>query len=187
MRTIKTTSPADRFNYAVNVVLEHEGIESNDSEDPGGLTRYGITLSFLKANNIDVDGKGGIDHDDIKAIDEKMAKYIYKTYVWDKYNYDAINSLYLATKILDMAVNMGNMQAHKLVQRAVNHCGYHLEIDGVLGPKTLAALNEISLHGKESDLKYELQDEQKVFYEDLAHDKPKLKVFLKGWLKRAAF
>src|SRR5690606_28086497 len=112
----------------------------------------------------------------------EKAKAIYKKYWWDKYHYEAINSLAIATKILDMAVNMGAKQATELVQKAANWCGHNLKEDGILGAKTLAAINEISLHGREDEFMDEIIDQQKWFYEHLAEDKPVLNVFLKGWL-----
>jgi lysozyme family protein len=177
----------NRFQKAVSVVLDHEGLFTNNPSDPGGATNYGISLRFLKNYGIDINDDGQINLKDIEELKPSQAQEIFKKYWWDKYNYDAINSLYLATKIFDMAVNMGAQQAHKLVQEALSYCGHKLEVDGVLGSKTLAAINEVILHNREDDLKYEIQEEQKWFYEHLADDKPALKVFLKGWLKRASW
>lgn len=180
-------TPKDRFNSAVAVVLEHEGRFSDDKNDPGGATDYGISLRFLKTYGIDINDDGQINIMDIKSLTKDKAKQIFKQYWWDKFHYEAINSLYIATKVFDMAVNMGASQAHKLVQRACNQCGHNLVVDGILGGKSLGAINEISLHGREEDLKYEIQDEQKWFYEHIAEANPKLKVFLKGWLRRASW
>ncbi len=184
---IQGSSRQDNFNSAIAVVLEHEGLFTNIPQDPGGGTIYGISLRFLKNYGIDVNDDGQINLKDIEALELSEAREIYKKYWWDKYNYQAINSPYLATKIFDMAVNMGAQQAHKLVQEALSYCGHKLEVDGVLGAKTLAALNEVTLHNREEDLKYEIQEEQKWFYEHLAQNNPKLFVFLKGWLKRASW
>lgn len=178
-------TPQDRYNWAVNVILEHEGLFSENYDDPGGATNYGISLRFLKEYGIDINDDGQINLMDVKSLTLNEVKKIYKQYWWDKYHYEAINSLYIATKIFDMAVNMGAQEATILTQRACNACGHNLKVDGILGGKTLGALNEISLHGCEEDLKYELQEEQKWFYEHLCEEKPELKVFLNGWLSRA--
>lgn len=180
-------TPQERFDYAVKPVFEHEGLFSNNPADPGGATNYGISLRFLKNHGIDINDDGQIDLMDVKSLTPQKAKAIYKKYWWDKYHYEAINSLAIATKILDMAVNMGAEQATKLVQRAANYCGHNLVVDGILGAKTLAAINEISQHNREQDFMDEIIDEQKWFYEHLAEEKPALKVFLKGWLRRASF
>ena len=39
------------FDQAVHVILEHEGGYSNDKDDPGGETRYGISkLAYPDVN-----------------------------------------------------------------------------------------------------------------------------------------
>ena len=43
-------TPQGRFDYAVNVVLCHEGGYSNDEADPGGETNFGITHIDLEAH-----------------------------------------------------------------------------------------------------------------------------------------
>ena len=181
---IKLTAE-DRYDWAANIVLEHEGLFSDNTADKGGATNYGISLRFLKNQGIDINDDGQINLMDIKSLTAKKAKKIYKQYWWDKYNYEAINSIYIATKIFDMAVNMGAHQAHILTQRACNYCGYSLKEDGILGAKSVGVLNEICLYGRQQDLKYEIEDEQKWFYENLVKEQPTLKIFLQGWLKRA--
>lgn len=181
-------TPQKRFDFAVNVVLRHEGGFSNDKNDRGGPTNYGISLRFLNEMGIDLNHDEQIDIDDIKEVHFSDAIDIYKKYFWDKYHYEAINSLAVATKIFDMAVNMGSRQAHKIAQISCGSCGHSgLVVDGILGPKTLGALNEISLHGRESDLMDELVNEQKWFYQYLAEHNPNLRIFLKGWINRAAY
>lgn len=177
-------TPQGRFDYAVKVVLNHEGGYSNDPDDPGGETNFGITQADLKEHMNDF----SLFPQDVKDLTQIEAEYFYKKVYWDKYNYNAINSLRIATKIFDMAVNMGAHEAHELVQRALGYCGYsHLSIDGILGGHTLAAINETCLHGRDQDLMNELINEAKWFYEHLVEKKPKLKKFLNGWLKRASW
>lgn len=176
-------SSQERFDSAVNVVLEHEGGYSNNPKDPGGETNFGITHIDLQAHarelNLPLD---------VKELTRVEAEYFYKKVYWDEYNYNAINSLPIATKIFDMAVNMGAHEAHELVQRALGYCGYsNISVDGVIGVHTLAAINEVTLHGRESDLMDELVNEAKWFYDYLVEEKPTLKKFLNGWLKRASW
>jgi len=180
-------NPQKRFDFAVNVVLKHEGGFSSNPDDPAGETNFGISLRFLKEFGIDINHDKLIDINDIKEIHFSDAVDIYKKYFWDKYNYEAINSLAVATKIFDMSVNMGPKQAHTIAQEACNYNGHQLVIDGILGPNTIAALNEISLHGREQDLMNDIVEGQTFFYESLAKDHPQLQVFLKGWMNRAVY
>lgn len=171
----------NNFDSAINVILEHAGGYSNDHEDSGGETNFGITQksldSWWKLLDIPATVK------DLLRVD--AIKY-YKNVWWEKYNYGAINSLSIATKIFDMAVNMGTEEAHKLVQRALNCCGYHIVVDGILGDDTLYFINKINSQGGDKTLKWELCDEQKWFYEHLVEEHPELEKFLAGWLNRAA-
>lgn len=176
--------PQNRFNYAINVILEHEGLLSDGAHDSGGLTKYGISLRYLKDEKIDINKDGDSDKDDIRALSKQEAIAIYKKDWWDKYNYEAINDVKVATKIFDMAVNMGPIEAHKLTQQALNHLLMSkLQVDGVLGAKTIASIN--AQH--EGDMLQELREEQKDFYLRLITNKPALKIYEKGWLARAAW
>ncbi len=181
------TTAQKRFDFAVKEVLKHEGGFSNNPSRTGGATEYGISLRFLQEMGIDINHDDQINIKDVKDVHFSDAVDIYKKYWWDKYDYNAINSLPVAAKIFDMAVNMGASQAHRIVQESCNYLGYDLDVDGILGAKTLFALNEITLHGREEDLMLELIDNQKWFYEHLAEENPSVRVFLKGWLNRAAW
>lgn len=169
-----------RFDYAVNIVLNNEGGYSNDPDDPGGATNFGITKSDLNEH-----GKSLNLPTSVQELTIDDAKTFYKTIYWDRYHYEAINSLTIATKVFDLAVNMGPQEAHKLIQRALKWSGYGVEEDGVLGPKTLAAINQMCLYNREQDLDDEIKAEASHYYEHITEENPKLYKFLKGWLKRA--
>lgn len=177
-------TPQGRFDFAVNVLLGHEGGYSNDPDDPGGETNFGITQADLNEHMKDITSFPS----NVKDLTKIEAEYFYKVVYWDKYNYNAINSLSIATKLFDMCVNMGAHEAHELAQRALGYCGYSsLAVDGILGGHTLAAINEVCLHGREEDLMNELINEAKWFYEHLVEEKPVLKKFLNGWIDRASW
>ena len=180
-------TPAERYDYAASVVLLHEGKYTDHPNDPGGATNYGISLRFLKSAGIDIDGDGEIDIHDIMAMDKSKAKDIYKKCWWDRYHYKAINDLLIATKVFDLAVNMGAQQAGIIVQTAVNDLqAATISVDGILGGKSIGAINALCQKGRELELLNAIRDEAAQFYVRLAKKKPDLKVFLKGWLSRAA-
>lgn len=173
---------SSKFENSFKVLMNHEGGYSNYKEDHGGETKYGITQSELTR----VFKKLSLP-DNVKDLSEEDAKKYYKSEWWDKFNYEKIDSEYIAIKTLDMAVNMGAHQAHEILQIAINHCGHKIPVDGVIGGKTLGSINLIIKNNKGGDLKEEIIEEQSNFYLNLVKHKPQLKKFTKGWLKRAAY
>lgn len=100
---------------------------------------------------------------------------------WDKLHLD-LPPFRQALLLYDAAVNCGCKQAVKFSQRGFNACPTRLAplvVDGLMGPKTLAALE------KDTDcLTRKILDARRDFYRTLAANKPSQKVFLKGWLNR---
>ena len=174
------TTPKERFDYAVNIILDHEGGYTNDPHDPGGETAYGITDYDINSSPKEL---GLPAHLKDLTIDD--AKRYYKSEWWDKYGFNDITSLPIATKIFDMAVDMGASEAFKLVQYALIHCGEAVVVDSILGLKTIAAINELYLFGCDGVFKEELVMQSTDFYEQIVSEKPMLKEFLPGWLARA--
>lgn len=157
-----------RFNYAVDVVLRHEGGYVDDPRDPGGATKYGISKRSYPQLNI-------------KALTRVEAAQIYHDDWWARYGYTDIRDLDLATKVFDTAVNMGAKRANKILQQAVNDAGGHLAEDGVLGPKSKAAVNG---HSPRAVLRH-FRARQARYYVRLVLRRQSLEKFLNGWLNRA--
>ena len=178
------------FEEAVKVVLKHEGKFNDDPHDAGHATNYGISLRFLQLTNKDINADGAIDIKDILALDPFTAKKIYKEEWWNKHNYDLIKSQIIATKIFDLAVNMGASQCHVLVQNALNEVRkstdslYVVKVDGIFGPYSIAATNHLIQINKESQLLRQIKLNAGHFYSALALKRPNLKRFLNGWMYR---
>jgi len=176
------------FYTAIDKILEHEGGYVNDPDDPGGATKYGVSLRYLtKRGDLlgDFDGDGDIDIDDIVAMTVPQAKEVYRSGFWDANRLGEIKSQLLATKIFDMAVNMGSKQAWKLAQSAASDHGCTLLIDGIVGPHTIKCLNDIEKH--DYAVIMTLRTMQKKFYEGIMKRNPKLQKFALGWFRRAVF
>lgn len=178
------------FDTAIATVIRHEGGFVNHIKDPGGATNYGISLRFLESvGDFDGDGwldgdfdhDGDVDVDDIRGMTEEQAIGFYYTHWWEKYNYSYIHDQGVATRVFDIAVNMGGKQAHKLLQRSVRAFSVHLVDDGILGPKTLQIINTAPPALLEAAYRAQLDG----FYRMLVALKPEARSdFLNGWLNR---
>ena len=111
----------------------------------------------------------------------ETARELYRSEYWRTIRGDEIQDQAIATKLLDMAVNMGVRQAIVLCQRALNTAGFQLHEDGVCGLRTLAAIN----HADVSLLSAHLRESCTVFYQHLAAVRPEAQQYLHGWLNRA--
>ena len=193
---------SDFFAEAVEVVLDHEGGLVNHPDDPGGVTNFGISLRWALRQHVDAgdlalefldfDGDGDIDADDIRQMGRAGAKNAYLKFFWKPNRYDRIANSQVATKVFDMAVNMGPRQAHKLAQRAVR-AAQQIKIadDGVLGRISIEQINTADHHA----LLAGMRSEQAGFYRGLilrndalrknGHDVPDFSKFQEGWLRRA--
>ena len=172
-----------KFEVAVSVVLLHEGGLTNNPNDPGGLTDFGISLRFLRAAGIDgnMNRSDHIGPEDIRALTPTKAKSIYYTYFYIKYNINYIQSQMLTNSLLDMAVLMGGQEAIWLLQIPVNKLVEgKVNIDGLLGQKTLALVN----CANSEQLNFNFKDQCRTHFLELVAKNPKLKGFLDGWNNR---
>lgn len=172
------------WQAALAVVMEHEGGFVDDPNDPGGATKYGVSLRELRRLgdlDFDLDGDGDVDADDIRALTPDAAAAFYRKHFWDRHGYGRFPDLFVATKVFDLAVNMGPGQAHKCLQRACRAAGSPLIDDGILGPKTHAAVAALHFKG----LLPAIRSEAAGFYRGLVIAKPVRGKYLAGWLNRA--
>jgi len=185
-----TYSPA--FSRAVAVVLEHEKGFVNDPVDSGGATNWGISLRWLKGmGDLDKDGwldgdldhDGDIDVDDIRIMTPERASMFYFNSFWAPFNYQRINEPAVSTKIFDLAVNMGSVTAHKRLQEALNLCACGLKVDGVIGPNTIRAINDVPMWR----LLRNYREQVASFYINLINANSAREKYRNGWLNRAYF
>lgn len=157
-----------RFAAAVGVVLVHEGGYVNNPADPGGETKYGIS-------------KRAYPELDIASLTREQAAEIYYRDWWDKYRYGDVKDQDVATKVFDLSVNMGPATAHRLLQEALVFLDYPVEIDGIIGPQTIAAANKADPRRLLQVLRWLAAHH----YYRIAAQRPQSRAFLIGWLKRA--
>jgi lysozyme family protein len=174
------------FLIAVNFVLSNEGGLEEDSNDPGGITNFGISLRFLKSTNnlkYDFNGDGLIDEREIKDLTQENAIIVYQNEFWNVAHFDKILNQSLCNYLFDMSVNMGLATAIKITQQAL--CAFNknrnfITIDGILGSNTLDEINHVG-----SMLLPALISERTNNYRMQVALNPDKKEFLNDWLNRS--
>jgi lysozyme family protein len=164
------------FDEALTFVLRNEDphLTGVVTEDSGGRTRFGIAERFHPE-------LGNEFYAAPLEIALEKARDIYRSDYWAAVRGDEIDDQRVATKLLDMAVNMGVRQAVVLCQRAVNANAGLLVEDGVFGQRTLKAMNQCQPEG----LLQHLREACAAFYKHLAAVRPEAQMYLRGWLARA--
>ena len=147
------------FDQAFERLIGHEGGYVNHPDDPGGETKFGITKRTYPLENI-------------KGMTLERAKVLYLRDYWGPAGCDAVPDA-IKFDLFDMAVNSGVVPAVRALQRAVGATP-----DGILGPKTLQAINSMPAPRLVARLNgYRL---------DLMTDLKTWPVFGRGWAKRVA-
>lgn len=150
-----------------------EGGFVNDADDLGGATNMGVTMNTY----IEYCNRKGLPVPTVlmlKSLSMVQWRDIVKTMYWDRFKGDDIVSQDVANICVDW-LWMSGVTAIKNVQELIG-----TKADGVVGAKTIAAINSKSalpLFGmiKEARLNY---------IEDICRKRPKNEKFRKGWLNR---
>lgn len=116
------------FDQAFDMLLGEEGGYSNNPNDPGGETCWGITRRVAIQ-----EGYTG----DMHILPRDFAKGVYKRRYWDAIQADSLPDE-VRFAAFDAAVNSGVTQSVKWLQQSAD-----VGDDGVLGPMTLSALANV--------------------------------------------
>ena len=120
-----------RFPASLAVIRKWEGGLVDHKKDPGGITKWGISLRFLRGIGMDINGDGVVDGVDIRALSESQVEDIYRWHFWEKVSCDDLpDGLDLC--VFDCAVNQGVGRAARLLQKSVGAIP-----DGIIGPETI--------------------------------------------------
>jgi len=136
------TGKKDIWTAALEFVLAHEGGLVDNPADPGGVTKWGISIRFAGSIGLDLDGDGRTTAADIVAMTPETAAGLYRLHFWDKIagnKLDQAGAGGLAFIAFDCAVNQGPRPAARILQRIAGAVP-----DGLVGPKTIAAAGRIS-------------------------------------------
>lgn len=158
-----------KADLMIPFIKKWEGGWANDPDDNGGCTMSGITIGTYRQYC-------GTNKtcEDLKRITEEEWLHIFKKGFWDKMRADDIENQSVAQLCVQMGWGSGIRTVIKKIQATLG-----CEVDGVVGPQTLCALNNT--------------DSRKVFetlwnmrYSWLCQisQKGNNKKYLKGWLNR---
>lgn len=154
-------------------ILQWEGGFVNDPLDNGGATNMGVTIATYEAY-CRKKGYPKPTVERLKAITKETVEDILKTMYWDKWKADDIKSQPVANMLVDWVWASG-VNGIKLPQRMLG-----LKQDGIVGPITLAAVNDADPRKLFDDLK----KEREAFLNRIVERNPSQKRFIKGWLNR---
>lgn len=175
---IKMLSDVKLFDKAMDFVFKWEGGLCEDANDAGGITKFGVCLRFLKTI------KPNASREDIISLTKEDAKDIFYSEFWLRSHCDELPPK-VAFALFDSTVNVGNVQAGKFLQRALNDAGANIKVDGIVGDETITACEDLMEKGThEVDIVEAMIEKRKQFYKNLAAKNPTQQVFLKGWLNR---
>lgn len=159
---------AGNFDRSLAHVLRHEGGYVNHPADPGGPTKYGITLAVYRDT-----GRPNATAADLRAITHAEAGAIYRARYWDALACDALPAG-LDYALFDYGVNSGVARAARVLRHLCGTAGQGARIDAA----TLAALRRRDA----AALVASLCDERLAFLRRLKT----WRVFGRGWSRRVA-
>lgn len=172
----------------IDGIIAAEGGYTNNPNDAGGETMYGITLT--EARDAGYLGK-------MERMPIEFARSVYADRYIKKPGFDRVIALSIpiAAELIDTGVNMGQKVATEFLQRALNALnllGKHyadVVVDGDMGPSTLSALAAfLNLRGAEGErvMLTALNCLQGARYITITEARPANEDFCYGWLKERA-
>lgn len=170
-------------------IVAREGGYVNDPDDPGGATKYGVTIHTMRRLRLDLTGDGHVGVSDVKALTRAQAEQIFVDHYFHRPRIAALPQV-LQASVFDMYVNAGG-NAVKILQRLLRQMGQNVSIDGAIGPQTIAATE--AAYAKAPD---HIADAYGIarrnYYFRLADRRPASRKYARtragekgGWIKRA--
>jgi len=188
--------PKSNFSEAFKKTMFNEGGYVNDPDDAGGETYKGISRKY----NPDWYGWEIIDYhrydpyfpqslDDTLRLKNEAEKF-FKDKYWDKNQLDECSQS-LAEEMFDTGINMGVVRVAKFLQRCLNYLNRNgelfddLEVDGIIGRKTLYAINSLNEKGGDEKVLVKMINIlQGCHYMDYMDEDLIQRKYARGWFGR---
>lgn len=170
-------------------IIVREGGYVNDPDDPGGATKYGVTIKTMRGLGIDLTGDGKVTPQDVKALTRDQAREIFVRHYFQRPRIAEL-PLPLQASVFDMYVNSGR-NAVRILQRLLCKMGHRVAVDGVLGTQSLRAAR-LAMAAAPDHLADAYGIERRSYYYRLADQRPKSRKYAcrkdggkGGWIRRA--
>lgn len=150
-------------------ILKWEGGFANHPLDKGGATNKGITINTFRSFYPDA------TVEDLKKMTDEQWENIFRAGYWDVWQGDKIRHQSVANIVVDWAWASGTRTSIKQVQNILG-----VKADGIVGPKTLGALNNTN----QQELFNDIKAARYRFIEAIIARDPSQAVFRKGWQNR---
>jgi len=156
-------------------ILKWEGGFVNDLYDRDVVTNMGVTIGIWKQVGYDKDGDGDIDVDDLRLLStEDVVGRVLKPHYWDRWRADKILNQSVANILVDWVWGSGKWGII-IPQRLLG-----VTADGIVGPKTLAAVNGQDPEG----FFWSIFDARVKYIDDICKRTPTNERFRRGWMNR---
>lgn len=128
-------------------IVRREGGYVNDPSDPGGATKYGVTIHTMRRLGLDLDRDGKITPEDVKLLGRGQAQEIFIEHYFHRPGISHLPQA-LQASVFDMYVNAG-ANAVRILQRMLGKMGYPVTVDGQIGPQTAEAAGKAAARAPE--------------------------------------
>jgi lysozyme family protein len=171
----------------IDSIISDEGGYSNNPDDRGGPTKFGITQNAIDEYRNRVDGSfnqtpAGLSRDEAVQIYDGLIK---------EYRLDRIADPDLRAQVIDIMVNSGIDSAGKMLLDVLEQRGYDVRTDpsdNVIGSRTLGILRDLvnQRAGRElTRINNDLVSRRRAFLLNLLRGDATQEGHRKGWLDRA--
>jgi lysozyme family protein len=172
----------------IETLIGREGKYSNDKNDNGGETMWGITIAVARAY-----GYAG----PMRELPRATAILIYTRRYWLEPQFDKVEAIAtgIGEKLFDFGVNCGQSTAAAAMQRCLNVLNQQgsvfpdMAADGRIGTLTLAGLKAFLNQRREEGRKtllFMIAAQQSNYYVGLAEKRSSQENFEYGWQRQRA-
>lgn len=170
-------------------IVAREGGFVNDPDDPGGATKFGVTIHTMRRLGVDLTGDGRVTAADVRRLSRAQATDIFIEHYFKRPRIGDLPEA-LQASVFDMYVNAG-ANAMKILQQLLCDMGFVVAVDGALGPQSVAAAAQ-ALSAAPDHLVDAYGIARRNYYFRLADRRPASRKYARtiaggkgGWIKRA--